>query len=46
MICDLCNKLKPSGVLMDDIAMCDTCACKLVDIGELDVRDFGNAVRI
>ncbi len=46
MICDLCHRTKPKGVLIQDIAMCDTCGCKLLDVGEIDVRDFRDAKRI
>jgi len=46
MICDLCHNRKERGVWIQDISMCDTCACKLVDAGELDIRDFVDARRI
>ena len=46
MNCDICHLTKPHGVLIQDIRMCDTCTCKLVDVGELDVRDFMDATRL
>jgi hypothetical protein len=46
MICELCHKTKPKGVLIEDIAACDSCICKLVNTGDIDVRDFTNAKRI
>ena len=46
MVCDLCHLTKPKGVAIQDIKMCDTCACKLLDIDELDIRDFMDARRL
>lgn len=46
MNCDICCQTKPKGVHIQDMKMCNSCACTLVDIGELDVRDFMDARRI
>lgn len=46
MYCELCYKTKKYGVKIDDISTCDTCACKLLDVDELDMRDFSNATRL
>lgn len=46
MQCELCNLTKPKGVHIQDIRMCNTCALKLVDADELDVRDFADATKI
>lgn len=46
MNCELCKTQAKKGVRIADIRMCDTCACKLIDMGELDFRDFFDAERL
>lgn len=46
MNCEICNRTKPIGLLIQDIKICNDCLDKLTIKGELDYRDFTDAVRI
>lgn len=40
MICELCKQDKDKLYQIQDFNMCAKCVCVLVDIVELDIRDF------